>query len=315
MKRYISLFLAALLLLTTAACGNAGQQTAQSGDGAFTLTNSIEGVDYTFIYEKAPQRIVSIASPATEMLLALGLEGSIVGYGFQDNVIPDKYAEAFNGLTCISDGWNISQEQILACEPDFMMFWNGDPTGSYEFLSANSISTYTLRSDQDGATVESVYQDFRNMGKIFGVEERAEAVISDMQTKIAAAAVETDAPAKVVYVDAYSSEEQAFTAGNALVADIFRLAGGENIIADTTDPWLNVSWETIAAANPEYVVIGVYAGAEDADMWIEFMKNNPATATMDAVINEKFVIVGLADLTVGERIADTVAVLAEAFAK
>ena len=36
---------------------------------------------------------------------------------------------------------------------------------------------------------------------------------------------------------------------------------------------------------------------------------------MDAVINEKIIVVGLADLTVGERIADTVALLADAFTK
>ena len=34
---------------------------------------------------------------------------------------------------------------------------------------------------------------------------------------------------------------------------------------------------------------------------------------VDAVKNERFVIVGLADLTVGERVADTVGILAEAF--
>lgn len=280
-----------------------------------TITNSIEGVDYEFTYTDVPQRIVSVASPATEMLLALGLENSIVGYGYQENVIPEKYAEAFNALPCISDGWSISQEQIIACEPDFMMFWNGDPIGSYEFLTTYGISTYTLTSDQDGATIESVYEDFRNMGKIFGVADRAEEIIADMQAKIAAAAVQTDAPVSVVYVDPYSSEESCFTAGNALVADIFRMAGGENVISDTTDPWLNVSWETIAASNPDYIVLGEYDGVDTTETWLEFLKTNPATATMDAVINEKIIIVGLADLTVGERIADTVAVLAEAFAK
>ena len=315
MKKLISVLLAAMLVLSLAACTAADNGGETPENEGFTLTNSIEGVDYEFTYTSVPQRIVTVASPATEMLLALGLQDSIVGYAYQENVIPEKYAEVFNALTQISDGWDISQELIMACEPDFMMFWNGDPIGSYEFLSANNISTYTLTSDQDGATIESVYADFRAMGKIFGIEDRAEAVIAEMQAKIDAAKVESDTPVSVVYIDPYSSEESCFTAGNALVADVFRMAGGENVINDTTDPWLNVSWETIAAANPEYIVIGVYEGAEDADSWIEFLKNNPATATVDAVVNDRFIIVGLADLTIGERIADTVAVLADAFAK
>jgi iron complex transport system substrate-binding protein len=107
--------------------------------------------------------------------------------------------------------------------------------------------------------------------------------------------------------------EGAFTAGDALVADIFRTAGGENVINNTTDPWLNVSWEEIAAADPEWIVIGVYEGAEDADYWMDFLKNHPACSQMKAVQNENFIITGLVDLTVGERIADTVPMLAAKF--
>ena len=315
MKKLISVLLAAMLVLSLAACTAADNGGETPENEGFTLTNSIEGVDYEFTYTSVPQRIVTVASPATEMLLALGLQDSIVGYAYQENVIPEKYAEVFNALAQISDGWDISQELIMACEPDFMMFWNGDPIGSYEFLSANNISTYTLTSDQDGATIESVYADFRAMGKIFGIEDRAEAVIAEMQAKIDAAKVESDTPVSVVYIDPYSSEESCFTAGNALVADVFRMAGGENVINDTTDPWLNVSWEIIAAANPDYIVLGEYDGVDTTETWMEFLKTNPATAPMDAVVNGKIVVVGLADLTIGERIADTVSVLAEAFAK
>ena len=318
MKKFASLLLVLVMLFCTA-CGAPAEPADTPADSAaetgFSLTNSILGEDHEFTYTAVPQKVISLASPATEMLLALGLQDSIVGYAYQENVIPEKYAEVFNALTQISDGWDISQELILACEPDFMMFWNGDPIGSYEFLSANNISTYTLTSDQDGATIESVYADFRAMGKIFGIEDRAEAVIAEMQAKIDAAKVESDTPVSVVYIDPYSSEESCFTAGNALVADVFRMAGGENIINDTTDPWLNVSWEIIAAANPDYIVLGEYDGVDTTETWMEFLKTNPATATMDAVVNGKIVVVGLADLTIGERIADTVSVLAEAFAK
>ena len=323
MKKIICLVLSFILALSMVACSDANSQVETEESAAateteaegFTLNNSMWGEDYSFTYTDIPNKVVSLASPATEMLLALGLEENIAGYAFQENVIPEKYQNAFNSLYQISDGWNISLEQIVALEPDFMMFWNGSPDYTYEFLTEHNIGTYTMTSDIDGAKIESVYDDFTNMGKIFNVEDRAAEIISEMKAKIdpvkeAMADVE---PVSVAYVDAYSSEEAVFTAGDALVADIFRAAGGENVINDTTDPWLNISWETIAAANPEWIVIGVYEGAEDADYWIEFLKTNPATATMDAVINEKYIITGLVDLTVGERIADTVPMLAEYF--
>ena len=102
----------------------------------------------------------------------------------EENVIPEKYQDAFNSLYQITDGWDLSLEQIVALEPDFMMFWNGSPDYTYEFLSANNISTYTMTSDIDGAKIESVYDDFANMGKIFGAEERAAEIVSEMQAKI-----------------------------------------------------------------------------------------------------------------------------------
>ena len=316
MKKILCLLTAVMILVSMTACsGREAAPTQPTGSDGFTLSNSILGEDYTFTYDAVPQRIVSLASPATEMLLALGLEENIAGYAMQENEIPEKYKAAFDSLCCITEDWTVSQEMIMAMEPDFLMFWNGSPDYTYEFLTANGIGTYTMTSDLDGAKIQSVYDDFTNMGKIFGVEERAAEIIAEMKAKIdpVAEKMAVADPVRVVYIDAYSSEEAAFTAGDALVADIFRTAGGENVINNTTDPWLNVSWEEIAAADPEWIVIGVYEGAEDADYWMDFLKNHPACSQMKAVQNENFIITGLVDLTVGERIADTVPMLAARF--
>lgn len=316
MKKIMCLLMAVMMIMSMTACSNTEADPSETtGSDIFTLSNSILGEDYEFTYDAVPQRIVSLASPATEMLLALGLEENIVGYAMQENEIPEKYKAAFDSLHCITEDWTVSQEMIMAMEPDFLMFWNGSPDYTYEFLSANGMGTYAMTSDIDGAKIQSVYDDFTNMGKIFGVEERAAEIISEMKAKIDPVAEKMAAaePVSVVYIDAYSSEEAAFTAGDALVADIFRTAGGENVINNTTDPWLNVSWEEIAAADPEWIVIGVYEGAEDADYWIDFLKNHPACSQMKAVQNENFIITGLVDLTVGERIADTVPMLAAKF--
>lgn len=307
-----ALALAASLCL--GACGQNNPTDQPSGD-SLTMKNEILGEEYTFEYTETPEKIVSLASPATEMLLALGLEDSIVGYAMQDNEIPAQYKEAFDSLNCITEDWNVSKEMILALEPDFMMFWNGSADYTYEFLTANNISTYTMTSDINGAAIESVYHDFTNMGKIFGKEKRAEEIISNMKEKISAVEEKLEGidPVSVAYVDAYSTDEAVFTAGNALVADIFRTAGGENVMNHTDDPWMNVSWEEVAASNPEWIVIGVYVGVEDADYWMDFLKNHPAMSETTAVQEENFVVVGLADLTVGERVADTVGTLASYF--
>ena len=311
MRKVWCMILMIILLMIMNACSGQDTEVSQTGEG-FTLSNSILGEEYEFIYTAVPQRIVSLDSPATEMLLALGMEDAIVGYAMQDNEIPAAYQTAFDSLHCITQDWTVSKETILALEPDFMMFWNGSPDYDYEFLTSNGISTYTMTSDINGAKIESVYTDFANMGKIFGKEERAAEIVAQMKAKIEPVAASTAAaePVSVAYVDAYSTDEAVFTAGDALVADIFRTAGGKNVINHTDDPWMNISWEEMAADNPEWIVIGVYVGVEDADYWIDFLENHPAMKETEAVKNDQYIVVGLADLTVGERIADTVGLLA-----
>jgi len=315
MKKRFYLILALLLLLGMAGCSGPVPETQSTGGEGFSLTNSILGEEYPFTYSQVPQRIVSLSSPATEMLLALGLEESIAGYAMQDNEIPEQYKAAFDSLYCITQDWTVSKEMILALEPDFLMFWNGSADYDYEFLNANGISTYTMTSDINGAKIESVYEDFTNMGKIFGKEDRAAEIIAAMKAKIDPVAVRTKdlTPVSVAYVDAYSTEEAVFTAGNALVADIFRTAGAENVMNHTDDPWMQVSWEEMAAADPEWILIGVYEGVEDADYWIAFLEKHPAMKETSAVKEDRYIVVGLADLTVGERIADTVGSLASRF--
>ena len=171
------------------------------------------GENYLFTYPEVSQRIVSLSSPATEMLLALGLEQSIVGYAMQDNEIPAQYKAAFESLHCITQGWTVSKEMILTLEPDFLMFWNGSADYDYEFLNSNGIRTYTMTSDVDGAKIESVYDDFTNMGKIFDGEKRAAEIIAAMRAKIDPIAARTKelTPVSAAYADACSTEEAVFT--------------------------------------------------------------------------------------------------------
>ena len=114
MKKWFCLMLALLLLLGTAGCSDPAPETHSTAGEGFSLTNSILGEDHSFTYAEAPRRIVSLSSPATEMLLALGLEENIVGYAMQDNEIPEQYKAAFDSLYCITRDWTVSKEMILS---------------------------------------------------------------------------------------------------------------------------------------------------------------------------------------------------------
>ena len=156
---------------------------------ATTVHTELSGKEYDIEYTEVPERVVTLANFTTEMLLELGLSDKIVGYGYMDNEVPEEYAEEFSKLTCISEASNPSQEDLLAAEPDFLTGWYStfsDTNFPYDFCEENGIKPYIPRVEYAPATIESVYEDFTNLGEIFQVQDRANEIVTDMKNRIEA---------------------------------------------------------------------------------------------------------------------------------
>ncbi len=74
------------------------------------------GVKVTF--DHAPQRVVTVKSTSTEMLLALGLGDRIVGVGFQDGPVPGVWANDLDAPVLSEQV--PSEEVVLEEEPDLV---------------------------------------------------------------------------------------------------------------------------------------------------------------------------------------------------
>lgn len=329
MKRiFITALAVVLTLLMLAGCGatSGGRESKDASSSAVekadtvTVTSVFGGEEVDITYDKAPERIVSLAGFSTEMLLALGLEDKIVGYAWQDNDVLPQYQAAFEKLHPLCDpGMDPGEETVLAAEPDIVLSWaswSEDDYFNYENLKKNGIQAYGFHCERtEDATLEDVYTDFLNLGRIFRVEDKAEALVSEMRSRISAVEerVKEEEPVSVFVCDIGSSEEQAFTAGGGLPADLIEKAGGKNIIQDVRTNFTRVSWEVVAEANPDWIVIDYYTNADDVDGTIEFLKTQPALKELDAVKNERFIIVGLTDISASERNDDTVEWMASYF--
>lgn len=300
-------------------CSNTKNSTTTSSSDSVVIKSIINGETREIEYPKVPSRVVSLAGFSTEMLLALELEDKIVGYAWQDNDVLPQYQDIFNSLYPLSKpGMDPGKEKVLSMEPDMVLSWastSNDDYFSYSSLKNNGILSYGFACEQEGATIESVYQDFINLGKIFRVEDRAKTLVNKMKDKISSIQQRNQEKDSVsVFVcDVGSSEEQAFTAGGGLVSDIIQAAGGKNIIQDTKKNWTRVSWEMIAKENPEWIIIDYYTKKEDVQGTIDFLKKHPALKDLQAVKEEKFIILGLTDISASERIDDTVETISNSF--
>ena len=90
----------------------------------------------------------------------------------------------------------------------------------------------------------------------------------------------------------YSSGEDApyVGAGTGAPQLVLETAGLTNVAADIDETWTTWSWEALAASDPDVIVL-VDAPWHTADSKIERLRANPATSQLEAVQQQRFVVV------------------------
>jgi iron complex transport system substrate-binding protein len=263
----------------------------------------------------------------TEMMLMLGLRDRMIGYtgisGWKtlDAAMRDGVAE----LPELSAKYP-SKEVLVGAEADFFFAgWNyGMTVGGEvtpETLQPFGIKVYELTEScifiapKTKISMEDMYTDILNLGKIFGVEAKAEGLVAGWKAQLSKAMVGVD-PSNPLRVFVYDSgEDKPFTAGKyAMPTAMIEAAGGMNIMDDLDKSWAEVAWEPVVERNPQVIVIVNY-GDVTAEQKIAFMKNNAAFAGIDAVKNDRFVVLDYVEATPGPRNVAAVEKLIAGFVK
>ena len=86
--------------------------------GSYPVTVSNCGVAQTVTSN--PSRAVTMNQGATEFMLAMGLENSMVGTAYLDDAIWPKYATAYAGIPVLSSGYP-NETHLMAQNPDFIV--------------------------------------------------------------------------------------------------------------------------------------------------------------------------------------------------
>ena len=294
--------------------------------GTALAQTTVQSCDREVSFDSPPQAAISNDINLTEMMLVLGLTDHMVGYtGISGwNKLDAEMREGVQQLPELSEQYP-SKEVLIGAEADFFFAgWNygmrvgGEVTP--ETLAPFGIQVYELTEScihigqKDAASMADMYNDLRNLGKIFDVEDRAEALIAEYQADLAAFLASQPALPRAPRVFVYDSGEDApFTAGRyAMPNALIDAAGGSNIMGDFEKSWATVGWEAIVERNPEIIVIVNY-GEVTADQKRDFMMSNPAFADMDAVKNDRFVVLEYVEATPGPRNIQAVKTLAAAF--
>lgn len=266
-------------------------------------------------YEKIPERAISMNLHTTEEMMALGLGEKIIGTAYNNAVILPKYKEQFDKIPKLADKYP-SFEVFLDAEPDFVFgrssaFSSKNKCADITDILNENIGVYVSKASYtNNSDFNDVYEDFYNLGKIFNIENRAAFLVEDMKNRVSivASKVNVSRPSKVFVYD--FGEDKAFTAGKSLETYIIQSAGGKNIFDDIDKTWSYVNWETVVDRNPDVIVINDY-GNTSAQAKIDFLKSNAMLQSINAIKNEKFIIVPLPGIFPGERVVDSLETIAK----
>ncbi|MGY2293306.1 ABC transporter substrate-binding protein [Pseudomonas sp. SDO528_S397] len=283
---------------------------------------TIQSCNRQVTFKEAPKHAVSHDINMTQMMLALGLKPRMAGYsgvtGWK-SVTPDM-AKILDGLPELASKYP-SVETLLNANVDFFFAgWDygmrvgGDLTP--QTLQPLGINVYELTEScafvmkRPAATLEDTYNDLRNLGKIFDVQDRAESLIAQMKAQVAAVQKPAQKPRVFLYD---SGEDRAMTSGRlGMPQALIDAAGGRNILDDVDASWTRINWETVVERNPQVIVIVDYSEIT-AEQKEQFLLKNPALQSVDAIKHQRFIVIPYVQATPGIDNVLAVETLAKGF--
>ncbi len=290
MKKLIVLMMLSVMLVFAVGCQKSEESVPVSEDAVVVTPKEVtienkDGSNYPvtiknynrakeeieITFEKAPERVVVVYQNAIEIMLALGLEDRIVGATGLDHEVKPEFTQAFSQLNYYESG--LSKEEVMGLNPDFIMSWysyfDDKKLGDVGFWQERGVNTYMMANSgaQPNRDIAHEYEDIRLIGQLFDVEEKAEALIAEIEEKIEigqAFASERD-PIRAVVLEIGKEGSYRIYGEDSVGGDMATKVGAD-LVAKTSG---NIGAEDLVKLNPD-VIFSVYysffgGGVEETD--------------------------------------------------
>ncbi|WP_353949302.1 ABC transporter substrate-binding protein [Sporolactobacillus sp. Y61] len=244
------------------------------------------------VFQKEPKRIMATTRTVAELLLHLGLKNRIVGVG-GDFGTPDKSVSSdYESLKKLSHFY-VGKEAAIGTNPDIIvsrggLFENADwGVGTIDSLNNMGIGTYVLESSIPGGSFDSIYTDIRNLGKIFNVQDRAQAFsdqLKERQKKITSKLSKIPRTQSFAYLHMSDLNNiYVYPAyGETFFNKAFQMVKLNNIFAHKRG---DISVETLVQSDPDVLI--VLEWHHNRDEIRKALYNNPKLSSMKAIKNRQ----------------------------
>ncbi len=309
-----------------------------AAETAYPLSLTNCGVDLTF--DKAPESAVTVGQAATEILYSLGLGEKVLGTSVWFTEVLPEFADLNAKIERLADN-DPSFESVVNRKPGLIAVqyeWHVGPQGivaTREQFADVGIPTYILPADcwkKDNTTgsdgtrqamfeMESVYAGVTELGRIFNVPDKGEELVATLRAREAAAiekahALNLTGASALFWFSSAEMDVDPYVAGRKGPPGYMMEKLGLRNVVESDEEWPTVSWETIARANPSVIVVARMERrrftADDVEKKLEFLKTDPVASQMDAVKNDRIVILDAHSMDPSIRNVTALETLAEA---
>ncbi|WP_189211260.1 ABC transporter substrate-binding protein [Actinokineospora fastidiosa] len=316
--------LTAALVLGLTGCADPAASAPGPGGDAVTVVSC--GQELRFA--APPERVVALDQSSTETLLELGLVDRMVGTANVKTKVAPEYAEDYAKVPVLAPK-NATSEQVLAATPDFVVAsfkaqYTADRSGTRGELAELGLPSLVSATDcpeqnpADMTPFDLLFSDYEALGRIFGIEERAAALIAEQRAVVTAAA-ETGAAVSgkptILWLYSTFNGTPYVAGGIGVPSEMSGLVGAENAFDDVAESWPEVSWERIAERDPDVIVVGDLsergAPGDSADEKIAMMRAHPAMSQLTAVRENRIIRVPGIEMDPSVRSVNTLGLVAK----
>jgi iron complex transport system substrate-binding protein len=243
---------------------------------AWSGTSVIDDTGHTLTLPHTPQKIVSIAPGATEMLFAAGAGKQVIAtVEFSDE------PAAARKVPRIGDSNAIDLERVVALRPDVVVIWEGgNNAGQVAQLEKLGIPLYRHRVERLSDFPESL----RRLGQLAGTSAQAAKAAQDVESRLNALAKKYGSGERLSVLLEVWNRPIYTVGGSHMMTDALHLCGARNIFEDLPEKGPAVNLEAVIARNPQVIVAVAPPGV--AHEWLEDWKR---FASLQAVKNDALV--------------------------
>lgn len=257
--------------------------TDVAGEEVITITHTLGETEV----KTNPQRVVVFDYPALDTLNALGID-TVVGVPGKDRLPEGLEAYSADEYTNVGTLKEPDLEAVKSANPDLIII-SGRQADYYDQLKEIAPTISVAKDNADYVT--SMIDNIKELGKIFGVEDKAAEEVAKLEEKIAQvkAVVESKgANALTVMVNEGNLSVYGDESRFALLYQGFGFTNVDETIDDSTHGQ-TVTFEYLAETNPEYIFVLDRGAATGGESTAKDVLDNDIVKSTDAYKNGKIV--------------------------